>query len=290
MRSGKDIKWAAEQRFQFIEQQAFWCGGLNRSDLTAHFGLSVPQASKDIAAYQALHPDNLTYDPRKRRYFPSPQFEPGFITLDADEFLSAANGHITNIGLFGGSSKPLILAEGVPFPRREIDPYILQPIAQCAAENHSIEIKYVSMSTDKPNAMWRRVSPHAFGHDGFRWHIRAFCHNSRKFKDFLLSRCMATRQMDVAGVSPNSDKYWNSFFSVRFVPNPLLSIQQQQIIASEYGMVGGSLIINVRNAMLYYFNKRLRLDAAPLLDGPHESPLAVGNRDEFLAALTEPSK
>ena len=67
MQTVKDIKWAAEQRFQFIEHQAFWCGGLNRIDLTSHFGLSVPQASNDLAAYQALHPENLTYDPSKRR-------------------------------------------------------------------------------------------------------------------------------------------------------------------------------------------------------------------------------
>jgi hypothetical protein len=50
-------------------------------------------------------------------------------------------------------------------------------------------------------------------------------------------------------------------------------------------MDDGILTINVRQAMLYYFNKRLRLDAAPSLDAPHESPLIVKNRDEFIAVL-----
>jgi hypothetical protein len=50
-------------------------------------------------------------------------------------------------------------------------------------------------------------------------------------------------------------------------------------------MIDGILTISVRRAMLYYFNKRLRLDAAPSLDEPHESPLVVKNRDDFIAAL-----
>lgn len=290
MQTVKDIKWAAEQRFQFIEHQAFWCGGLNRSDLTAHFGLSVPQASKDIAAYQALHPENLTYDPSKRRYFRSPQFKAGFITLDAEGFLRASV--VQEMGGTAGGEHPdrLPIAESLPIPRRKIDPNVLQPIAQCVAEGRSVEIKYISMSTNKPDAMWRRITPHAFGHDGLRWHIRAFCHTSRKFKDFIVSRCMDTRDVDVAGAAPESDVFWNSFFQVGLVPNPLLSEQQQQIISGEYGMVDDILTINVRRAMLYYFNKRLRLDAAPSLDGPHESPLVVKNRDDFIAALAEAMK
>jgi WYL domain len=285
MQTVKDIKWAAEQRFQFIEHQAFWCGGLNRSDLTTHFGLSVPQASKDLAAYQALHPENLTYDPSKRRYLRSIEFKAGFITLDSDEFLRASVGQAMDGNPADGELERQPIAEGLPFPHRKIDPYVLQPIAQCVVEGRSVEIKYVSMSTNRPDAMWRRITPHAFGHDGLRWHVRAFCHRSETFKDFIVSRCLDTRHVDVAGATPEVDETWNSLFPVMLVPNPLLSEQQQQIITREYGMIDGILTISVRRAMLYYFNKRLRLDAAPSLDEPHESPLVVKNHDDFIAAL-----
>jgi predicted DNA-binding transcriptional regulator YafY len=190
-----------------------------------------------------------------------------------------------NGDLADGGVERHFIAEGLPFPHRKIDPYVLQPIAQCVAEGQSVEIKYFSMSTNRPDAMWRRITPHAFGHDGLRWHVRAFCHTSRKFKDFIVSRCVDTRHVDVSGSQPQLDESWNSYFSVVLVPNALLSEQQQKIISSEYGMIDGILTINVRQAMLYYFNKRMRLDAATSLDAPHEAPLVVKNRDDFIAAL-----
>ena len=43
-----------ERRFEFIEFRLLWDGRLNRADLTAYFGISVPQASMDLAA-SSLH-------------------------------------------------------------------------------------------------------------------------------------------------------------------------------------------------------------------------------------------
>ena len=43
----------------------------------------------------------------------------------------------------------------------------------------------------------------------------------------------------------------------------------------------------VRKALLYYFQKRLRLDVADKLDDPHEMPVVVANRADFDAALGE---
>ena len=43
----------------------------------------------------------------------------------------------------------------------------------------------------------------------------------------------------------------------------------------------------MRKALLYYFQKRLRLDVADKLDDPHEVPVVVANRAVFDAALLE---
>ena len=43
--------------------------------------------------------------------------------------------------------------------------------------------------------------------------------------------------------------------------------------------------MSVRLALLYYFNKRLRLDVAEQLDSPHETPIVVANAEEFREAL-----
>ena len=52
-------------------------------------------------------------------------------------------------------------------------------------------------------------------------------------------------------------------------------------------MTSGSVSVPVRKALLYYFQKRLRLDAVGSLDGPQEAPVVIANREEFAHALSE---
>jgi hypothetical protein len=55
------------------------------------------------------------------------------------------------------------------------------------------------MSKVRPEPVWRRMTPHAFGYDGFRWHVRAYCHLDNKFKDFLLPRILDIGELGEAG-------------------------------------------------------------------------------------------
>ena len=122
-----------------------------------------------------------------------------------------------------------------------------------------------------------------------RWHVRAYCHIDRKFKDFLLSRCLKTRGDAEPGASANDDTCWTETFPVVLAPNPALGEGQRAIIAQDYEMPDGSVSVPVRKALLYYFQKRLRLDVAGALDGPHETPVIIANRKEFEQALGEAS-
>ena len=74
-----ELRWNIERRLEFIEFRLYWEGGINRADIVDQFGLSVPQASKDLSRYQVLAPNNLAYDKRKKRYFPAPGFSPRFL-------------------------------------------------------------------------------------------------------------------------------------------------------------------------------------------------------------------
>ncbi len=280
-----ELKWATEQRFQFIEYQAFWLGSLNRVDLTAHFGISVPQASKDIAAYQSLFPKNIQYDHSDKRYFVTKEFAPQFIELNPDVFL---NGLLKESE---GSQNPTLLpTEGVPIPKRLIDSYVLQSVTECMANNQSVEVLYQSMSPSKPDAIWRRITPHSFATDGLRWHTRAYCHIDQKFKDFLLSRCLGSREHGAPGAAFHDDIYWNKFFDIHLAPNPALSASQKKVVATDYGMRDARLTVSTRMAMLYYFEKRLRLDVAHLMDDPGECPVIIENKSAFDAAVEEATK
>lgn len=278
-----EMKWAAEQRYQFLELTAFWHGGLNRSDLMDRFGISVPQASKDLAAYQQMFPANLTYDASRKRYFTTENFVPKFVSLDSEQYLRTA----ASSSEMRGEALNHLIAEFLPVPMRTIAPSALQPVVECTRNGGSVEILYQSMNPNKPDPVWRRVSPHSFGNDGFRWHVRAFCHVDHKFKDFIVSRILEARDIGDSGAFVVDDVHWANVFDIKLVPNPLLSESQKSAIALEYRMSDGGMKISVRRAMLYYFAKRLRLDAAQALDSPHESPLVVSNRADFDAALAE---
>ena len=81
--------------------------------------------------------------------------------------------------------------------------------------------------------------------------------------------------------------FWNEFFEVALAPNPELTDNQKAVVAQDYDMTDGHVSVPVRKALLYYFQKRLRLDAVGTLDGPHETPVVIANREEFAGALAE---
>ena len=56
------MRWGVEKRLEFIEFRLFWEGGINRADIMEQFGVSVPQASKDLSLYEEKAPGNLVYD------------------------------------------------------------------------------------------------------------------------------------------------------------------------------------------------------------------------------------
>lgn len=288
---GPGLRWGVEQRLEFIEFRLFWEGGINRSDITGFFGVSVPQASKDLSQYQELAPENVRYDRSEKRYFATESFKPRFLKPDADRYLVQLTfaADPTFHGEHSWLTTPPSL-DTMPVPHRRVDVAVLRMVLTAVRERASVEILYQSMNELRPEPLWRRITPHAFGSDGFRWHVRAFCHIDKRFKDFLFSRCLEARSLGEAGAQPQDDNRWVEFFDVVLSPNPKIGENQRKVIAQDYGMHGGNVVIPVRRALLYYFRKRLRLDVADVLDDPHETPVAVTNRAEFDAALAEVMK
>jgi len=278
----KNLRWGVEQRLEFIESRVFWDGGINRSEITEHFGVSVPQASNDLARYNELAPKNLDYDRSEKRYFASKAFRPILLEPDAEAYLANAAQSDDADEL-----SALFQVDTIPLPHRRVDAAVLRSLLAALRENASIEIKYQSMNKTRPEPVWRRISPHAFGNDGLRWHVRAFCHIDHRFKDFLLSRCLSARDQHENNIDIPADTTWNQYFDVLLTPNPKLSDNQRNVIAWDYGMPDHQLKIPVRKALLYYFEKRLRLDISDRIDKPQETPVIILNRKEFDEALAE---
>jgi hypothetical protein len=65
------MTWSSDRRLDFID----WClairGEVQRADISGVFGVSTPQASIDIAAFERVHPGAMRYDKTAKRYVPS---------------------------------------------------------------------------------------------------------------------------------------------------------------------------------------------------------------------------
>ena len=66
----------------------YWEGGINRADIMEQFGVSVPQASKDLSLYEEKAPGNLVYDKSEKRYCASENFRNVFLKPEADRYLT----------------------------------------------------------------------------------------------------------------------------------------------------------------------------------------------------------
>lgn len=282
------LRAGVERRLEFIEHRLYWQGRVNRGDITENFGVSQPQASNDLSQYQKLAPGNLRYDTSLKRYVPTVAFKPLLFKPNAGQYLIELKSIADQVLSQSDSWVCESPATGVmPVPGRRVRPEILRTLLQAVREWNSIRVHYHSMSDDRPEPIWRWITPHAFGYDGLRWHVRAYCHIDARFKDFVLSRFLQTAELDSPGVAPVADSDWNSMFEVVLKPNPKLGLAKMLTVELDYEMTGGQLVLNVRRALLYYFDKRLRLDVGEKLDRPHETPIIVANRAEFENAIRE---
>jgi hypothetical protein len=273
-----NLRWGVEQKLQFIEFRLFWEGHVNRGDLIDKFGISQNQASGDLNRYIALAPDNMIYDKSGKTYVRSSSFSPFFLEPDATQYLSqlrsVAEGLVGKEDAWIGN---LPAFDTAPSPARGIDPVVLRAIVIAIRRHDAVEVRYQSMSSPDPE--WRWIAPHALAFDGFRWHARSYCENSGEYRDFVISRIVATRQSRDARMISTNDTAWDEIVDLKIAPHPDLSTAQKRAIELDYGMISGSVHIPVRRALLYYALKRLGLDTDPAARKPQDQQIILLNRE-----------
>jgi hypothetical protein len=274
------LRWGVERRLEFVEFRLFWEGRVNRGDIVDKFGVSVTQASADINRYIALAPQNTAYDHRRRTFGRSAKFKSILLKPDASRYLaqlrSVGDGVIDRADAW---TSQLPDYGSAPTPARGVNAEIVRAVAAAIRANEAIEVKYQSLS--RPDPLWRWVTPHAFGFDGFRWHARAYCHLDGVFKDFLLSRVLQTRSTRTTEVDPECDHDWQRHVTLEIGPHPDLSDAQKHVIGLDYGMNSGKAEITVRRAFLYYALRRLGLDTSPNARRPQDQQIVLLNQDEI---------
>lgn len=280
------MSWGVQQRLEFIEFRLFWEGSINRTDLVGFFGISIPQASKDLALYQERAPGNMEYDTRGKRYIAASKFVLRFLNPDPYVYLSQLRSIAEGTAATGDSwIAGLPASDVVLTPKRDIDLEVLRKILDVMRGKNSIDVYYQSMNTARPDPIWRRITPHAFGYDGFRWHVRSYCHLEHRFKDFLLPRILEVGTKGEPGETGERDWLWNNYFDVIIGPHPALTPSQKKVVAKDYGLDHGNDVLTVRYAMLFYVLKRLGLLGDAAKQSAHTQHIVTINRKETEAAL-----
>ena len=282
------VKWSQERRLQFIDFRLRWSGRINRSDVTDFFKISVPQASADIARYTELAPGNLVYDTSARIYAATSVFVPHYESSGARQYLSQLlalkRQILTSDQAFLAFQPPMA---SVPLPNRTVESKTLAFLLQAIAERAKLRIRYQSIAREEPQE--RSISPHAFGYDGVRWHVRAYCHLRKGFRDFVLGRIMSPGAPAPTEVDPSEDREWHTYVDLILKPDDSLSPTQREGVEIDYGMSDGIVTVTCRQAMLFYTLRTLNFELTGL-PRKGEKQLVISNLSAIKSLLPKPGQ
>lgn len=252
---------------------------MNRADLVEFFSISVPQASQDLALYQELAPGNLVYDKTAKTYVAGPQFTPVMSEPSADSYLaqlrSLATGALEPSETWIGRPPAFV---GAPRLRRVYDREVLRRLTASIRQKRDVRVRYLSFSDEAPSS--RTIAPHALGFDGQRWHVRAFCHRSASFRDFVIGRLSHLSMLDRTAADSAWDLEWGNLVLLRLQPNPRLPERMKAAIERDHGMKAGVLEVQTSVCSSYYLQSQLDLDIDPDLLPPQRLQLVLVNKAE----------
>ncbi|MES2841972.1 MAG: WYL domain-containing protein [Pseudomonadota bacterium] len=255
----KTPRWSQERRLRFIDFRLQWQERINRNDLKVFFGISVPQASADIALYSEQAPENIEYDRSSKTYVAKKSFQALFKSSGPDQYLAQLlavdRGILDPDQALMGTRPP---TESVQVPGRTIDRKILAGLLHAIEHTQMVHVRYQSISRNEP--VWRDISPHALGTDGLRWHARAYCHLRNGFRDLVLGRILELGEVKPSKVQVDQDTEWHRMVEIVLVPGKDLTPEQRQGVEADYGMSDGRVVLKCRRAMLFYTLRTLNFD------------------------------
>jgi len=184
------------------------------------------------------------------------------------------------MGVFEALPLATANVEQLRTPTRDISAEILRPMIQAARQGRRLEVDYVSLQS--PDREGRIIVPHTLVFTGFRWHVRAWCEKNLAYRDFVLSRFRGEAELlDESDRKATGDAAWQRLVAVRVRPDPRLDAAQQEVIAVDFGMRDGELVLKTRATLATYLLQLLKLDPQVEQDNPLAQQIVLANRDEL---------
>mgnify|MGYP000281783335 FL=1 len=253
----ESLSHAQRERLAYIDFRLYFFGEIGRPDLIERFGVAPAGATRDLALYREIAPQNITFDGSNKIYRIGQAFAPLFDHASQRVLSALALGFGDSVN---NAMQPLLPCESptaLSNPRMDV----LAPVCRAIHAKRPIAIRYHSMSSGESE---RVIVPFALVDSGLRWHVRAFDRKSGEFRDFVVTRIEASTLLDEepqANEQPDNDIQWTRIVELDFVPHPRL--ERPEIIKMDYGMTDGSIRMRVRAAVAGYMLLRWSVDCSP---------------------------
>jgi len=249
-----DVSQSQRERLAYIDFVLYFFGKFNRSALEDRFGIKPAAATRDIAKYKSLAPNNLSYEGTSKHYVIPKRFSPLF-SHRPDRVLAQISRGFG--GINSGKEGEYIPCE-LPFKMKLPDSVIIAPISRAIYLQKPCFIEYISTTSGHTS---REVVPFALVNNGLRWHMRAFDRKHGRFADFVLGRVLTAHVIDSipsAKETKDNDIQWNRIVELELVPHP--NQEHKASIAHDYDMKEELLTLQIRAALVGYLLRRLNVD------------------------------
>jgi hypothetical protein len=257
----ESLSHAKRERLAYIDFRLYFFGEIGRPDLIERFGVAPAGATRDLALYREIAPQNITFDSSNKIYRIGQAFSPLFDHAPQRVLSALSLGF--GEGVNSPSAKPLQPLLPCESPTALSNPRmdVLAPVCRAIHAKRPLAIRYHSMSSGESE---RVIVPFALVDTGLRWHVRAFDRKSGEFRDFVVTRIEAPTLLDEEPQPferPDNDIQWTRIVELDLVPHPRL--ERPEIIKMDYGMEGGSIRMRVRAAVAGYMLLRWSVDCSP---------------------------
>ena len=274
------------ERLSHIDFKLYFLGELRRADVVERFETGPAGATRDIAQYREIAPENLDLDQTTKTYRPTPAFSPLFEHSPQRVLTALSQGFGEGIG---DQLRPMVRCE---FPNMLCLPKmsVLAPITRAINRGKAVRLGYTSVDSGWTE---RELVPLALVNIGTRWHVRAFDRKSKEFRDFVFTRMEMPTVLEDSPVLANEtsekDDQWNRIIELELVPHP--KHPRPEVVRLDYDLPpDGILNVRVRAATAGYMLRRWTVDCSPdhSLEGLEyalwlRDPLALYGSNVYLA-------
>ena len=247
------------ERLSHIEFRLYFLGELRRADVASRFGTGPAAATRDIALYKEIAPQNLALHNADKVYRWTPQFIPLF-DHDPRRVLTALS---QGFGEGVGNELEAMVRCEIPSTLTSPAMSVLAPITRALNRRRPVRLGYTSIESGRTE---RELVPLALVDTGIRWHLRAFDRRHGQFRDFVFTRMDSPTVLEEGLIrheeTAECDVQWSRLIELELVPHP--DHPRPEVVVMDYRIpADGVLRVKVRAANAGYMLRRWTVDCSP---------------------------